>query len=191
MVSLICSAAANPTDRDYMLWLYDEFKNLMFFTAKKYISSQIVCEDIVQDSVVQLIEKIDVIREKERCVLAAYIVSIVRNVSINYLKQESMMQQHTVYLEDSEINNIPCPALPPEELLLAKERAALLSDVLQQLPETEQLLLEGKYILEYSDEELAEQLNCKPSSIRMKLTRARRHALSILTQLEQEGGQLP
>lgn len=191
MVSLICSAAANPTDRDYMLWLYDEFKNLMFFTAKKYISSQTVCEDIVQDSIIRLIEKIDMIREKERCVLAAYIVSIVRNVSINYLKRESMTQQHTVYLEDSEINNIPCSALPVEELLLAKERAALLSDVLQRLPETEQLLLEGKYILEYSDEELAEQLNCNPSSIRMKLTRARRHALSILAQLEQEGGQLP
>lgn len=191
MVLQICSAAANPTDREYMLWIYDEFKNLMFFTAKKYIEDEAICEDVIQEGIVQLIERIDIIREKEHNALAAYIVSTVRNICINYLRHEGVTQDHTVYLDDPKMNNIPCPALPPEELLLAKERAALLSDVLQRLPETEQLLLEGKYILEYSDEELAEQLNCNPSSIRMKLTRARRHALSILAQLEQEGGQLP
>ena len=45
-------------------------------------------------------------------------------------------------------------------------------------------LLEGKYILGDSDEMLARTLHCKPSSIRMKLTRARRRALKLL---EQEG----
>lgn len=55
---------------------------------------------------------------------------------------------------------------------------------LGQLSAEDRALLEGKYILGDSDEMLARTLHCKPSSIRMKLTRARRRALKLL---EQEG----
>lgn len=187
MVTLICTTIQEPDDREYILGIYKEFQNLMFYTAKKYINDQTICEDIVQDSILKLIEKIDMIRAKERCILAGYIVSIVRNVSINYLKREGIRKKHTVGFDEETIDEVPVPALSIEELLLAKEKASLISVALEQLPETERLLLEGKYILEYSDKELAEQLNCKPGSIRMKLTRARRHALSILSQTDWKG----
>lgn len=52
------------------------------------------------------------------------------------------------------------------------------------LPEETRSLLAGKYLLGLSDAELAEQYGCRPDSIRMKLTRARRQALKIL----REGG---
>ena len=42
------------------------------------------------------------------------------------------------------------------------------------MTESDQLLLLGKYTMDMSDTELAQVINCKPSSIRMKLTRARR-----------------
>lgn len=54
------------------------------------------------------------------------------------------------------------------------------------LTEEEQTLLEGKYIIGYTDAELAGQLQCKVSSIRMKLTRARRRAISLLNEQERD-----
>lgn len=42
------------------------------------------------------------------------------------------------------------------------------------------MVLEGRYFLELSDDELARQFGCKPGSIRVKLTRARRNALKIM-----------
>lgn len=45
--------------------------------------------------------------------------------------------------------------------------------------------MEGKYILGYTDAELADMLGCKKSSVRMKLTRARRRAFQLMT--EEEG----
>lgn len=187
MISFICTTIQDPDDKEYILWIYEEFQNLMFYTAKQYIHDQSICEDIVQECVVKLIQKINIIRGKKRCILAGYIVFIIRSISINYLKREGIRQKYTVGLDMETVVDIPAAALSVEELLLAKEKAALLSVALEQLPEPERLLLEGKYILEYSDEELAEQLDCKPDSIRMKLTRARRHALSILRTTDWKG----
>ena len=50
--------------------------------------------------------------------------------------------------------------------------------------EEEKQLLYGKYLMDLSDAELAQMLGCKPSSVRMKLTRARRAFVEKL----REGG---
>ena len=92
-----------------------------------------------------------------------------------------------VELDEETMNEIPTSELSMEELLLAKEKSSLISLALKKLPDMERILLEGKYLLQYSDEELAEQLDCKPNSIRMGLTRARRHAFSILSETDWEG----
>ena len=51
-------------------------------------------------------------------------------------------------------------------------------------PTKGKILLEGKYILGLSDEELAAEFDCSPNSIRMKLTRARRQVIKLV----KEGG---
>lgn len=42
------------------------------------------------------------------------------------------------------------------------------------------MVLEGRYFLGLTDEELAQLFGCKPGSVRVKLTRARRNALKIM-----------
>ena len=71
-----------------------------------------------------------------------------------------------------------------DEQVSLSELKARLSALWPRFSEEEQILLEGKYILGYTDQELALQVECKPASIRMKLTRARRRALQILTEGE-------
>lgn len=64
------------------------------------------------------------------------------------------------------------------------ERRAEFIEIWDSLPDDTKILLEGKYILGLSDEELATEFDCSPDSIRMKLTRARRLALEKI----KEGG---
>ena len=70
-----------------------------------------------------------------------------------------------------------------EDLLLRKERHEILAAALSAVSEKDRFLLEGKYILGLSDQELAKELQVKPSSIRMLLTRARKN---IKEQLRKE-----
>lgn len=185
MIAWINTVAGDPQDAEFMTWLYEEFKPIMHATAKKYVSNMQDCEDIVQDSLEQLIKKISTLRQKERCVLACYIVYTVRNTSINHLRKLSITQKHTVSL-DEQINESLSSEPALDELLVLAEHKELLHLIWEQLTQEEQFLLMGKYVLEYSDREIAEQIDCAHASVRMKLTRVRRKARKLIREYEGE-----
>lgn len=139
----------------------------------------------MQESILRIMDKLDVLRSKKRCVQAGYIAMVVRNVAINTLKHEDIVKAHAREVAEEE------PTAPTmDEILIARENAELLMQVLQQMPEAEALLLRGKYMLGYSDEYLAKQIGCQPKSVRMKLTRARRHALQVMQEAKKGEEQL-
>lgn len=185
MLVFINALTLEQTDKEFVLWLYEKYKNLMYLTAKKQISSPEVIEDILQDSIIKLIEKIEVLRSLDQHALAGYIVATVRNTSINFLKKQSYISEKLNDGNDSGIDD-STTTITLEDLVLLNERAEQLLQIWPKLSETERYLLEGKYVLGYSDAELAKQLYCKPASIRMKLTRARRTAFALL--MQSEGG---
>lgn len=175
----INTIADNPEDAAFMVWLYNEFKPLMFSTAKKYVSNMEDCEDIVQDSLERLMKKISLLRQKQRCVLACYVVYTVRNTSINHLRKQASEQKLFTNMSDRFEEPVsPEPSL--DDWLMLVEIKEGLYQIWDQLTWEEQLLLAGKYILEYSDAEIAVQLGCAPASIRMKLTRVRRKARKLM-----------
>ncbi len=177
MLAMICANVSDTDDREFMEQLYCEYERLMFATARKYLSAPEDVEDVVHTSLLRLMKKIPDLRNFERCILTAYIVSTVRNTSINFLRDQARRQDHTAALDDS----IPSGALPMDELMELAERREQLSQVWGQLSEEDRMLLEGKYIAGCTDAELADSLRCKPDSIRMKLTRAKRRVLALLT----------
>ena len=71
-----------------------------------------------------------------------------------------------------------------DEILIISEQSQALVAIWPLLPESDQILLEGKYLLGYTDTELADLLKCKVESIRMKLTRARRKALKLIVEMK-------
>ena len=72
----------------FMHSLYNEFIGLMVMTAKKYESDPDEVDDIIQDSLLKLIPKISILQGLERCILAAYIVSTVRNIRFADFRQK-------------------------------------------------------------------------------------------------------
>lgn len=184
MLPIVISNLDDPQERDFMARLYEENERLLFATALKYAPSTHDAEEIVQDSLVKLIRKCDTLRSLERCVLTSYIVSTIRNTAINYLrKQGREVQRSEVYDDEADSDALPYRLSFDELLILAENRAKLVA-AWQELSEQDRMLLEGKYFLDLSDAELAEQLGCKSSSIRMKLTRARRNAMRLITEKE-------
>lgn len=180
MLAIINTYIEDPDDKSYMIWLYEEFHRLMFSTARKYTSNQTDCEDIVQNALIGLMQKISKLRQFDRCILVAYIVSTVRNAAINHLRHQALENEHTDSLDENEpdISSL-------DNLASLAHQRNLLSQVWSQLSQEDRFLLEGRYIIGASDKELARKLNCKSSSIRMKLTRARRRAFALVMKFEE------
>ena len=175
----------NAGDEAFILWLYDEFKPIMFATAGKYMNNSSDREDLVQACLLKLIEKVDTLRGKNRNVLCSYIVYTIKNTAINHLKHQSIVNAHTKDLNE-QYEEIPSDALPLDEMIVMTERRDQLYKVWDQLSDEDRNPLEGKYILDQTDNQLATQFHCKPSSIRMKLTRARRKALQLIADKEEK-----
>lgn len=176
MLSLVMSAIEDPDARDFFTGIFQQYHRLMFYEASKYLSDQNAKEDVVQNALVKAIEHIDAVMQLEPVKIPAYLVIITRNESINYLRHESVVSSHA---SDVELESLSEDSAA-DDLLFVLDRKLTLEHVWTKLSEPEQTLLSGRYLIGYSDEELAALLGCKAASIRMMLTRARRRAARIL-----------
>lgn len=172
-------------DNEFLSWVYLEFNRLMFYTAKKYFEDTRQQEEIVQESLKKLIEKKNTLRKLKRPALASYITVTVRNTSINYLKVQNEEKAWIVGLDavkDQEKKN--CRSM--DDILILKESAGYLKKIWPDLEPWMRRVLEEKYFLGYTNDVIAARLGCKPNSVRMLLTRARRRAMELMKKEEGE-----
>lgn len=165
-------------DRVFFETIYEEYKNLMFYTARKYINSQSECEDIVQDAVERLLHNIDTIRKIPSSGLRKYIVLTIKTA---YLDAERRKHGDIpVYLDDNTIEILTKKNLIPTKTWY--DFAAILDiEILKkELPMRDWTVLEGKYIMGYSQDELAQIIGVSTDSVRMIICRAKRKAREIL-----------
>lgn len=184
MLPVVMAAMDDPQERDFMTQLYLEYEKLLFSTAWKFTTSRYDAEEIVQSSLERLIKKVSVLQRLERCTLAAYIVSTVRNTALNHLRKADRIRR-----TEADIDRQPEAdeaQLSLDDMLILRENRRTIAAAWPDVPEGDRLLLEGKYLLELSDGELAALAGCKVDSVRMKLTRARRRAMKIMLEKEAE-----
>jgi RNA polymerase sigma-70 factor (ECF subfamily) len=166
----------SESDREYVERLWSDYKYLLYKKASGFTGDRELQKDIVQSALLVIIKNISTIRALRCCVLPSYLVLIVRSVSINALKKAGMEAPAP---DGDQYDNIPDGGAGTDDAVL---RAAEHEDILRLLSglsESDRLLLEGKYLLELSDAELAKILGISKDSVRMKLTRARRRAEKI------------
>ncbi len=162
--------------------MYLKYKRLMYATASKFTRNAEDQKDIVQMAMERLIKIFSAPGVKERCSSAGYIVFTIRSVSIDFLRRRSRETEQCVSMEDGRLAEMAITEDLLEDLLLRLDRKERLMSLWPRLSAEDRVLLEGKYILDQTDEELAGILACKPASIRMKLTRARRRAAALLSE---------
>ena len=175
MLPLIITKIEDADHKRFMEALYETSCRLMYHIAKKWTDSAAEQEDIVQDSLAKLISKAGLLRALSKPQQISYVAHTVRNTAITHLDQRAREERWVTSLDLGDEGELPPSRdLSPEELLLLGERKESFRQVWARMPERERLLLEGKYVFHVSDKELAQWLGCRPASVRMALTRAKR-----------------
>lgn len=155
-------------DREYMLWLYERYVSYLFFAAGKFTDSQPDREDLVHDALLRLMKNVPVLRNLEPNALAGYLYLTVKSVWLDRSNRE-LPQSEDV------LDALASHEMEPRSL------ARWDTEVLKQkLSRREWFLLQTKYIVGCTDAEIGGILGCSGASVRMMLTRARRHAKAIL-----------
>ena len=178
MISMVIE---NEDDQTFICHLYEEYEQLMFWTAAKYLNNIEDRKDAVQDAIIALIRNLETIKRLKDSYLRTYIVYTVESRSINLVKRKNI----ELRLFD-DLDSVPVGTSVDmiEDSLLQMTMRHTISDIWTKLSTQDKILLESKYILGYNDNEIGEMLGCKASSVRMDLTRARRKAMELILEVK-------
>jgi len=157
---------------------YQENKRFIFFIAGKYTAINEEREDLVQDAVERLLGNISTLKELSEPKAKKYIALTVKAAFLDSEKKKHASS--STEFDDTVLETLVRAGLvvPTDG---RKNSAHLeVAQLKEELDHRDWLVLEGKYILGYSQEELGHQLGVAPDSVRMIICRAKEKARKIL-----------
>lgn len=160
----------NEDDRAFMVRLYVDYRWLMYKVALSVVREPQLAEDMVSQTLCEMIDNLEKIRVVDCCKLRGYIVSFVRNVSVDFVRKRD--RQGKYFFLTGEEAEVAAEDSVDENLIRMAEIDALKRG-LARLSENDRLLLTMKYFDGLSDEEIAARLGVAKASVRTYLMRAR------------------
>lgn len=154
----------------------------MFRVAYRILKDCHLAQDAVQTAFLKLIDNLDKIDEIDCNKTRAFVVIIVRNISINFYRE----RKRQIYMPLDDIENaLPDGSLMIDEKIISMEMLSQIESKIKELHPAYSDIISLKYFYSYSDIEIAELLNITRENVRVRLHRARKNLINIL--LESEG----
>lgn len=172
---LILLMLENEEDRLFLEGLYLEYRQLLYGMALRVARNRDLAQDAVGDSLVALTKKIDLLRSLDSNKLRAYLVITVKHTAISLLNRGKREQA----ADDSVFANLQ-DGSRVDERVLSRAGVESIKQAVRQLPQREQDVMMMRYFQELTDEEIAQALGIRPVSVRVQLSRARKHLAALL-----------
>lgn len=178
-IPMFLMAIENEEDSAFIRRLYLENQEAMFRTALKIVKDEHTARDMVSDAYLRMIVKIDTLRKIASCKLTAYVISIVRNTSLMYLRKR---RREKLWLVDDEamLDLGMHDHHEIDEELIAEAEIEELRAALNRIHRSHRELLEMKYFECLTDEEISEQVGIGKDSVRAYLSKARKSLAEVL-----------
>lgn len=171
--------AISAGDRIFFDRLCQENKKFLFYMAGKYAESQLEREDLVQETVMRLLNNISTLKALSQENIRSYIALTVKSVFIDSIKCKPI--EKSIALDDIILQTLDSADYTERENMSEVFVQLEIEHLKQELSPRDWLVLEGRYLLGYSQEELASLIDVTPNSVRMILHRAREKAHEILS----------
>ncbi len=171
----------NEDDRAFMVRLYVDYRWLMYKVALSVVREPQLAEDMVSQTLCEMIDNLEKIRAVDCCKLRGYIVSFVRNVSVDFVRKRDRQGKY-LFLTGEEAE-VAAEDSVDENLIRMAEIDALKRGFAR-LSENDRPLLTMKYFDRLSDEEIAARLGVAKASVRTYLMRARNRLCQRLKENE-------
>ncbi len=176
---LLFMVMVDQEDRDKLTILYEQYKRDLYIKALSLLRDRDLAEDMVQDAFIRVskhLDKINVIKSNKT---RSYLVIIVKNLCIDYLRKKGELLS-----SDYEVmkNNIQDISDTPEEILLKLNMTEEMTSNLAKLNPSYVEVITLKYYHGLNGKEIAQQLNISEVNVRVRLKRS----LSALRRMMEE-----
>lgn len=163
--------------QEVMTLFTEKYKPLLYQRACSMANDNLCPEDLVQETLTKVWAKRDTFLPLSDPQRVSYCIRTMRNLVINENKRGKIIE----FVPDDDISEYLSTSPTPEEFLFRKFEREEFYAAMDKLDESSRMLLERKYFLKHTDEEISKDLNIKKDSVRMAFSRAKKKLKSILT----------
>lgn len=172
MLPMLMMTISNESDRELIQRLFLQNERSMYAMAMCIVKEHHTACDIVSAACEKMIEKVDYLRNIDLQKQTPYILSIVKNTALMYLRKR---RNESVWVVPDEriFDSVPVGDDMDDAIICAAESDALRCAINRLKPQERDLLI-MKYFAQMDNEEISKQLGIGKNSIRYYLTMARR-----------------
>lgn len=171
-------------DRNFIEEIYRNLSKLAAYQLFQIVKDPRIIADLLQDTFVRLIPKINLLQSLSENQLRVYISQTAKHIALDYMRKKHVQDKWTYYPEETS----PEPADnadTPEEAFLKQERREEIQCAMDKLSERDRDLLFFKYRLDLSAPDICRAMGIRPESFYQALSKARKRLCKIM---EREGG---
>ncbi len=177
MFFYLLSLVESEEDQSKLSKIYNEYNRLMMYTALAILKNEDLAQEAVNDAFIRIINNLHKIKTEEiySHKTKSFLVKIVRNTSIDALKEEKK-QTSVDFDEISETTIISQNNSNVDDLMDVNA----VFEAIGLLPEIYREILELKIYRDFTDKEIARFLDISNAAVRKRLQRARESLIQIL-----------
>lgn len=162
-------------------FLLDLYWNNVYGFQLKRVENEHDAEDITIEAFAKAFDKIDSFDEKYN--FSTWLITISKNIQIDKSRRKNAsIQSQTTDASHEQIRKIADQTPSPEDKLITKQNLAELLQFIKLLKPHYQEIINLRYFQEMSYNEISETLKEPLSNVKVRLLRARKLLLEIITQ---------
>ena len=161
--------------------LFDRYRHPLYAAIVSRCGDEQDAGDIIQETYVKAYFNLP--RYNADYTFGQWVYTIARNLFIDYARRKRSAGS-TVSIDSNttgEMINPACDMPNPEERIISRQRSSLLDNLLEELPAHYRIMIQLRFIKEYSYEEIAEQLGMPIGTVKTQIHRAREKLCRLIT----------
>ena len=164
----------NESDQEKFEFLYQRYKNLMLHKAYDILRDYSLAEDAVSEAYIRIYKNLHKIDDPTSNSSIAFVVTIVKNVSLTMLSKEKRMPVE-------EYDESRPDSFDLEESVLAAVSTQQIHEIIEQLGEDLRSVFLLRYAYDYSLREIGTLLKISENNAAVRLHRAKKKLAEIVT----------
>lgn len=177
MLSLFLFALREAEDLSFIGKLYIDYRYLVRSEIKKIYSDKNDIDDLVHDVFIKLIRHEQKLKEIETGKRASYIIKTIHTTVWKFLLKKSK-ESFIIHIE--ELEKLADEACTLDKMILRIEEMEQYRPIYDAMKPKERMILKYKFDLEYTDQEIAEELDLSVNSVHVVVNRAKKSFAKLL-----------
>lgn len=173
MLMIALAEISQSPHRQFMADLFERWQRLMYFAARHYLGSYLSqVDDVVGDTLLSLLEKVDHLQEMNQEEIPYYIIAVVRSKVMDMFRRKQRIEEFFTIAKEDDIASIP-DGEDVEGQVLVREMARWVKKKLSEFPVKERIAFRLKVWERWKDADIAQALDISQASVRKYVSRVR------------------